>query len=181
MGDWQDLKAISLEERGNAMIREIHNEDIKDCVKVITTSFQTVADEFGFTRENAPRFVAFATNEDMLRRWMDEEKRPMYGYYEEDVMIGYYNLKISNDQECELGSLSVLPEYRHQGIGVKLLQDAIQKAKDLSCAKMKLSIVEENYVLRRWYEQNGFTHTGTEKYDFFPFTCGYMERDLIID
>jgi len=160
------------------MIREIHNEDINDCVNVITTSFQTVADEFGFTRENSPRFTAFATNEERLRWWMNEEKRPMYGYYEGDKLIGYYNLQMSDNQECELGSLSVLPEYRHKGIGRKLLQDALQKAKALSCTKMKLGIVEENQVLRKWYEQNGFTHTGTVKYDFFPFTCGYMEQDL---
>ena len=43
---------------------------------------------------------------------------------------------------------------------------------------MRLSIVEENSVLRKWYEQNCAVHTGTEKFDFFPFTCGYMTIDL---
>ena len=33
-------------------------------------------------------------------------------------------------------------------------------------------------VLRRWYERFGAVHTGTEKFDFFPFTCGYMEIRL---
>ena len=160
------------------MIREIHAEDISDCVKIITTSFQTVADEFGFTRENAPRFTAFATDEERLRWWMNEEKRPMYGYYEGDKLVGYYNLQISDDQECELGSLSVLPEYRHQGIGERLLKHAMDTAREHRCKVMTLSIVEENTVLRQWYEQNGFTHTGTVKYDFFPFTCGYMEQDF---
>ena len=41
-----------------------------------------------------------------------------------------------------------------------------------------VGIVEENKVLRKWYENNGFIHIGTKKFDFFPFTCGYMERDL---
>lgn len=27
-------------------------------------------------------------------------------------------------------------------------------------------------------EIHGFLHTGTEKLDFFPFTCGYMEIEL---
>ncbi|MCH5199474.1 MAG: hypothetical protein J1F60_00845 [Oscillospiraceae bacterium] len=31
---------------------------------------------------------------------------------------------------------------------------------------------------RLWYEAFGFVHTKTEKYDFFPFTCGYMEKIL---
>ena len=48
------------------MIREVKREDIRDCVNIIRQSFITVADEFGFTPENAPRFTAFATTEDRL-------------------------------------------------------------------------------------------------------------------
>ena len=33
-------------------------------------------------------------------------------------------------------------------------------------------------MLRKWYERNGAVHTGTEKFDFFPFTCGYLTIDL---
>lgn len=40
---------------------------------------------------------------------------------------------------------------------------------------MHIGIVEENRVLRRWYEKNGAVHTGTKKFDFFPFTCGYLQ------
>lgn len=42
---------------------------------------------------------------------------------------------------------------------------------------MNIGILEENTILRKWYEDN-FIHIGTKKFDFFPFTCGYMERDL---
>ena len=24
----------------------------------------------------------------------------------------------------------------------------------------------------------GFVHTGTKKFEFFPFTCGYMEKHI---
>lgn len=80
------------------MIRAITKEDIPECVNVIRTSFQTVAEEFDITPENSPHFTAFATNE----------------------------------------------------------------------AK----------VLRKWYEDHGFTHTCTKKFDFFSFTAGYMEKEL---
>ena len=30
----------------------------------------------------------------------------------------------------------------------------------------------------KWYEQRGAVHTGTRKYDFFPFTCGYMMKKI---
>lgn len=46
------------------MIQEVNEKDISECVKVIRESFATVANEFGFTVENAPRFTAFATTEE---------------------------------------------------------------------------------------------------------------------
>ena len=48
------------------MIKEVAEKDIAECVKVIRKSFSTVAIEFGFTVENAPRFTAFATTEERL-------------------------------------------------------------------------------------------------------------------
>ena len=102
----------------------------------------------------------------------------MYGYFENGKMVGYYNLALTSGEECELGSLCVLPEYRHSGIGDALLNDSLERAKSLGVKKMNLSIVEENTVLRKWYEAHGFTHTGTKKFDFFPFTCGYLEKLL---
>ena len=111
---------------------------------------------------------------------MDEQHRPMYSYFEGDKLVGYYNLLILDNGECELGSLCVLPEYRHSGIGEILLNDALEKAKTLGCRVMKLSIVEENTVLRKWYEAHGFIHICTQKYDSFPFTCGYLEKKLLL-
>ena len=42
------------------MIRKVKREDIPVCIKIIKNSFMTVAEELGFTVENAPRFTAFA-------------------------------------------------------------------------------------------------------------------------
>ena len=159
------------------MIRKLTENDLEEAVNVIRSSFMTVAEEFNITKENAPAFTAFATDMDRLRTWMFEQHRPMYGYFVDGEMAGYYNLMIK-DKECELGSLSVLPEYRHKHIGRTLLEDSLTKAAEYGCTIMKLSIVEENTVLRKWYEDQGFIHTGTVKYDFFPFTCGYLEKEL---
>lgn len=45
------------------MIKAVDMKEIAECVKVIRDSFSTVANEFGLTAENAPRFTAFATTE----------------------------------------------------------------------------------------------------------------------
>ena len=163
------------------MIKEIDKSEIAECVSVIRKSFQTVADEFGFTIENAPRFTAFATTEERLFYQLEIEHRLLVAYYDDDGdgrILGYYSLMFLENSECEVSNLCVLPEFRHQKIGEALLEDAVARARTNGCTKMKISIVEENTVLRRWYEAHGFVHTHTEKYDFFPFTCGYMEREL---
>ena len=160
------------------MIREVRREEIPECVQVIRRSFQTVADDFGFTPENAPRYVAFATDENRLIWQMDQEHRLMFLDEEDGMICGYYSLLLKDNGECELGSLSVLPEYRHRGIGASLLKHAADMARKQNCGVMDLSIVEENAVLRKWYERNGAVHIGTKKFDFLPFTAGYMKITL---
>lgn len=82
---------------------------------------------------------------------------------------------IQDNGECELNNLCVVPEYRHTGIGEKLLVHVFENVKS---DKINIGIVEENKKLKAWYENFGFVHIGTQKFDFFPFTCGYMEKEL---
>lgn len=160
------------------MIREINRNDIPECVEIIKKSFKTVADEFGFTVENAPRFTAFATTEDRLNWQIDNEHRLMFVYEQDGVLCGYYSLLMQDNNECELNNLAVLPEYRYSGIGKQLLEHAYETARTQGCKRINIGIVEENKKLRSWYEENGAVHTGTKKFDFFPFTCGYMVKEL---
>lgn len=160
------------------MIRKVERSDLPECVRLIRESFQTVADEFGITEENAPRYVAFATTEERLAWHMFGEHRLMYLDEDNGTIRGYYSLLLCENGECELGNLSVLPQYRHRGIGRELLRHSMDIAREHHRSVMNLSIVEENAVLRKWYEQNGAVHTGIRKFEFFPFTCGYMRIDL---
>lgn len=160
------------------MIRRIRKNEIQDCVEVICKSFMTVADEFGFTIENAPRFTAFATTEERLVWQLENEQRLMFAYYEDGKVIGYYSLLKQNEKECELNNLCVLEEYRHKRIGEQLLKHAFAEAEKMGCSQVNIGIVEENVKLRKWYETHRVEHIRTEKYDFFPFTCGYMKKML---
>ena len=156
----------------------MRRDEIPQCVEIIRKSFKTVADKYGITEENAPRFTAFATNEERLVWQMEREHRPMFVCEDEGVICGYYSLLLQDNCECELNNLAVLPEYRHKGIGRELLVHAADEARRSGCKVLNIGIVEENQVLRKWYEANGAVHLGTKKFDFFPFTCGYMKMDL---
>lgn len=160
------------------MIKPVEPKDIENCVAVIRKSFLTVAEALGFTPENAPRFTAFATTEERLLWQMNEEKRSMFAYWQDGEIIGYYSLLLLENKACELNNISVLPAYRHKKIGQELLEHAFLTAKHLQRDRMNIGIVEENQVLRKWYESYGFIHLGTKKFDHFPFTCGYMTKEL---
>ena len=92
------------------MIREICKSDIAECVKVICKSFMTVAEEFGFTEENAPGFTAFATTEERLLWHLEGEHRQMYVYEDDSMIVGYYSLLLQENRECECSNLCVLAE-----------------------------------------------------------------------
>lgn len=160
------------------MIKKVDKTALAECAAVIRESFMTIADEFSFTTENAPRFTAFSVTEERLLWQLEKEHRPIFAYYNEDKIVGYYSLLLQENSECELNNLCVLPAYRHKGIGAILLKNAFETAKELNCIKMNIGIVEENTVLRKWYESFGFIHTGTKKFEHFPFTCGFMEKHL---
>lgn len=158
------------------MIKPVTRNEIPQCVELIKTSFIPVAEQYGITRENAPRYVAYSTTDERLYGQYDEEHRPMFGYYENGKIVGYYSLSMQEDNECELNNLAVLPAYRHNKIGEQLLLHAFDTAKQLGRTKVNIGIVEENQILRKWYEKYGAVHTGTQKFDFFPFTCGYLVK-----
>ena len=162
----------------DGMIRQAKAAELKQCAELIQTSFLTVADKFEITRENAPDFTAFAVTEEVLRMQLADSNRKLYAYIEDEEIVGYYSLLFMENYTYELNHLCVHPEHRHKKIGEKLLLDAFENAKNAGAIKMCIGIVEENTVLRKWYEAHGFIHTGTEKFDFFPFTCGYMEKML---
>lgn len=160
------------------MIRKVKREEIPRCVEVIRESFMTVANEFGFTRENAPRFTAFATTEERLYQQFDDEQRPMYVFIDDNRICGYYSLLFRNKGECELCNLAVLPRYRHKGIGKSLFDHSVITAREMGYYALNIGIVEENTVLRKWYEKSGAVHIGTQKFDFLPFTCGFMIKNI---
>lgn len=160
------------------MVKEINKNEIEECVQIIRASFKTVADELGFTEIDAPGFTAFATDSGKLSWQIENEPRKMFAYFDNDKIVGYYSILLQNNKECELNNLCVSPEYRHQKIGEQLYHHAIETAKKSNCKVMNLGIVEENKKLRTWYEDLGAIHIGTKKYEFFPFTCGYMKVDI---
>ena len=139
-------------------------------------SFQTVADDLHLTRENCPGHTAFMPPE-KLRAAFDGGCF-LFLYRCKSSFVGYFSLHPTADG-AELDHLAVLPAYRHQGLGKELVCYAADYAKShLRAQKIQIGIVEENTVLKTWYQSQGFVHTGTKQFDHLPFTVGFMELEL---
>ncbi|MBR4388834.1 MAG: GNAT family N-acetyltransferase [Prevotella sp.] len=80
-----------------------------------------------------------------------------------------------DDTQMMLGRIVVLPEYRHQGLGTKVVQEAEQWAKELGYKK---AVVESRDNKVKFYESMGYTGDYSQKLTDGSFPCFRMERDL---
>ena len=161
----------------NCEICGVRDDELTLCVQAIRSAFATIAKQFHLTEENCPTNAAFMKNERLL---YDREKgNLMYVLKTDGRIAGFMQIESKGEGLFELKNIAVVPDYRHHGFGKMLLDFTAQKVKQLGGNRISIGIIEENTVLRRWYEQNGFVHLGTKVFEHLPFTVGFME--MVID
>ncbi len=154
-------------------IKKVNNEQLQECLEVIHKSFATVAEEFKLTKENCPKHTSFITlyflESQMGWGWN------MFGLFEGERIIGYMSVSKEDNDIYELHNLAILPEYRHQGYGSKMIEYAKETVKALGGSTIKIGIIDESDILKSWYISHGFNYIGSKKFDHLPFTSGYLE------
>ena len=134
-------------------------ERIEECTdSVILTEIQhkafiTVAKKFGYTIENAPYFSAFIKREKIDKQMIDGCK--FYVYKIEENIIGSIGYILENDNYV-IERLAVIPEYRHNGIGKKLMEFIENEVKCKNAKKIQLAMVDNNLILKEWYKKLGY-------------------------
>ncbi|MBN1649185.1 MAG: GNAT family N-acetyltransferase [Spirochaetales bacterium] len=153
-------------------------EEINELYEIITQSFRTVADDFGFTRENAPANPAFRPKEDLVRHI--ERGGEYFFAVDNGRKVGCVAIeKHHSEQGCFfIERLAVLPEYRHRGYGARLIAHALAEIRKRNGSSAGLGIINDNTVLKDWYIKLGFTVTGTKRFEHLPFTVCFMEMKL---
>lgn len=154
------------------IIREIHPDDFIKSAEVIRRSFQTVADEFGFTIENNPSNGAFITPD----RLMEDHARgvKMFGLYMDQQQVGFVAAEKKDDRLYYLEKLSVVPQYRHHGFGKLLIDHVRDEVRKAGGTEISIGIINENAQLKAWYERYGFRQTGLKQFDHLSFTVCFM-------
>ncbi|MBQ5995908.1 MAG: GNAT family N-acetyltransferase [Clostridia bacterium] len=156
------------------MIQKVTSkEQLNICLEIIHKSFITVAADFGLTKDNCPNHTAFMPIDKLIRLY--ESGAEMFLYQHNGKSVCYFSL-VNNGKSVELNNLSVLPEYRHLGIGKEIVEYTKEyTAKNTSAKKITIGIIEDNTILKNWYSSLGFVHTGAKRFDDLPFIVGFME------
>lgn len=158
-------------------IRPLDISNLPEYADVIRRSFTTVAQDFGYTRENCPGHTSFITDE-RLKSKIKDGYYP-YGYFSDDKLIGFVSLTDMSGGVYEMNDVSVLPEHRHLKYGKALLDFCKTKVRELGGNKITIGIIEKNTIVKKWYIANGFIHTGTTQYENLQFIVGHMEYRVL--
>lgn len=150
---------------------------LEPCAEVIRAAFATVADARGLTHESAPTFPAWLTA-DRLREARAKGTR-CFAAMDGPRPVGFAALEAGREAGVfYLERLAVLPAVRHAGLGRRLVEHAAAAARAAGAAALSIGIIDDELVLKRWYETLGFTVTSTRRFPHLPFTVCYMERKL---
>ena len=150
------------------------NEELAECTDIICKAFLTVAKEYNITYENCPSYAAFRTVDQI--KSLKEAGYLMFSLFEQNTRVGFVCIKEINNNDYSLGLLSILPDYRHNGYGKKLLDFIFNYIKSIQGEKVSIWLMNENIILKNWYINYGFVETGIRKAKGMPFIICDMEK-----
>ena len=127
------------------MIREMTINDLDEVLEIEKESFLTPWKK-----------------EDLLYELKDNPYSTYYVYLEDNKLVGYVGLWVTFDSS-QIVNIAVKEEYRHRGIGQKLLDKAIWKAETDNCEFMCLEVRISNQQAINLYEKNGFILVNVKK------------------
>jgi diamine N-acetyltransferase len=153
-------------------------KDLSEIVYVLNISHSTVAKEFGFTKESNPTNNAFV-DEQTLRTQLDKGIE-LYFMSVDNKMTGCIAIEKStkNIGTYYIEKVSVIPEYRNQGYGVKLMDFASAKIKNLGGKKISIALIDSNIKLKNWYSSQGFEEIGFRDFEHLPFRVCFMNKGI---
>jgi len=152
--------------------------DLSAIVQVLNVSHCTVAKDFGFTKDNNPTNNAFI-NKSTLRTQLNKGI-DLYAMSLDNKLIGCIAIEKSA-KEIEtfyIEKVSVVPEFRNQGFGVKLMDFATSNIKGLGGKSISIALIDSNTKLKKWYCSQGFIETGSKDFLHLPFRVCFMNKQI---
>jgi ribosomal protein S18 acetylase RimI-like enzyme len=121
---------------------------------ILNKAFMTVALQFNFTKENVPRFPAFITS-NIIENQLNNGLK-MYGYKNDEKITACVGYSYYKEQIYFIERLAALPDYRHLGIGKKLMNFVENKIMESGGKTAEIHVVDINIILVEWYKKLGY-------------------------
>lgn len=154
-------------------IRQATINDVKLLSGIIRKSYQDVADRFGLTRDNCPRHPSNCRDE-----WIERDFIRGTVYYileENSIPAGCAAIEQADSDICYLERLCVLPGFRENGYGTRLVRHIFTIAAALNARLLSIGIIAGQTELRAWYETFGFVEEQTRSFEHLPFKVTIMK------
>lgn len=161
------------------MIRKVSTQDdFTILAKLLNDAFATVAKEFRLTKENSPTNNAFITGEELYLQLTDN--REFYVYENQEEKVGFVAIErsVSTPGTFYIEKMAVIPAYRHYGIGILLMDFAINRIRELGGKRISIGLIDSNTILKDWYRKQGFKEFEIKTFDHLPFNVCMMEKNI---
>ncbi len=150
--------------------------DVERIALIIREANKDIAQKFLLNIKNAPNHPSFYTVNRVLS---DLERGEKYFLCKRgEVEMGCVAFEQPDENTAYLNRLSVLPNYRHCGIGGSLVNYVLDYSRKKSVKTVSIGIIADHHLLRRWYSDLGFVAADTRTFDHLPFDVSYMHYDL---
>lgn len=146
--------------------------DAELLASIIRESNKDVAQEFGINGDNNPKHPSFCQKD-----WVESDfkRGEQYFIYQQNgVGIGCVAFENPRPGVGYLNRLSVLPEYRHQGIGEVLVRHIVSYGKLKDIQRLSIGIIADHVKLKNWYLKLGFIEGERKLFPHIPFDVLYM-------
>ena len=158
------------------IIQKASFHDAKIIAFLVSQSKKDIADKFGLTIENNPKHPSFYT-----KKWVlsDIDRGEEYFLCQrKNANLGCVAFEQPDSKISYLNRLSVLPEYRHDGVGEQLVKHVLEYSKSKEIQKVSIGIIVDHTILKKWYLKLGFIEGITKSFDHLPFDVTFMSYDL---
>jgi ribosomal protein S18 acetylase RimI-like enzyme len=161
------------------MIKQItRQDDFVLLANLLNEAFVTVAKEFGLTKENNPTNGAFITSDELKVQLI--ESREFYAYEDNGKTVGFIAIEqpLNTSDIFYIEKLAVIPDYRHLGIGKRLMDFASNQIAELGGKRISIGLINSNIVLKNWYGKQGYVEYSVKTFEHLPFEVCLMEKNI---
>lgn len=130
------------------MIKEVKNiEDANRCDELLT---KLIEDEKKYNPSLDDIVI-----KDHFNKMLNDDNIILLGYYLDEI-VGYILIRRTSNNTCLLDGLYVLEDYRNQGIGKSLINEAINRCKKINIKYVDINVIEKNEVAKNIYKNLDF-------------------------